>query len=192
MSPIVQTFANSSAYGYRAFIPAVETDYQSIATVTVGSGGSSTVTFSSIPSTFQHLQIRAIVRDSGTGTAYDNLRANSDTGSNYSWHYLQGNGSTTAASAGATQTSIAILEYPGTSYTSTIFGGKIIEILDYANTNKYKTVRFFSSWDANGSGGGVWFGSGSWQSTSAITSLTFIAGNTYAQETTFALYGIKG
>jgi hypothetical protein len=172
--------------------PAVVSDYQSIATVTVGAGGSSTVTFSSISSTFQHLQIRAIVRDSGTGTAYDSMRLNSDTGSNYSYHYLQGNGSSVAAGAGATQTSIATLEYPGTSYTSTIFGGKIIDILDYANTNNYKTARFFSSWDANGAGGGVWFGSGSWQSTSAVSTITLTAGNTYAQGTTFALYGIKG
>ena len=186
MSPILGIYASQiSGHLYAA-------SYESIATVTVGGGGSSSITFSSIPSTYQHLQIRGILRDSGTGTAYDNLRMNSDSGSNYSWHYLQGNGSTVAAGAGATQTSIATLEYPGTSYTSGIFGGKIIDILDYANVNKYKTARFFSSWDANGAGGGAWFGSGSWQSTSAVTTITLTAGNTYAEGTQFALYGIKG
>lgn len=34
------------------------TDYDSIATTTVGAGGAASITFSSIPSTYQHLQIR--------------------------------------------------------------------------------------------------------------------------------------
>jgi hypothetical protein len=66
-----------------------------------------------------------------------------------------------------------------------------MDILDYANTNKFKTTRTLTGSDLNGSGV-VSLDSGSWRSTSAITSITFTARanliNTYSS---FALYGIK-
>ena len=58
------------------------TSYESIATVTVGAGGSSSISFTSIPSTYKHLQIRAITRD--TGTSYiNNLAGYFNTDSTY-------------------------------------------------------------------------------------------------------------
>jgi hypothetical protein len=66
-------------------------DYESIATVTVGSGGSSSISFTSIPSTYQHLQVRAIQRCS-SGVNNLQMQLNSDTGNNYSTHRLGGTG----------------------------------------------------------------------------------------------------
>ena len=70
-----------------------------------------------------------------------------------------------------------------------IFGTFIVDILDYANTNKYKTMRALDGFDANGSGYAVLW-SGNWRSTSAVSTIT-ITGGTFAQYSSFALYGIK-
>jgi hypothetical protein len=160
--------------------------YESIATVTVGSGGTSSITFSSIPSTYQHLQIRAI--GIGTGFNYAGLNFNSDTGNNYSYHQLNANGSTVFSSGGSNNNVIYTLQ-GGTSATFPAVG--VIDILDYANTNKYKTVRSLSGYDQNGAGE-LYFRSGAWLSTSAITSIQITGSTSVAQYTSFALYGIKG
>jgi hypothetical protein len=168
-------------------------DYQSIATVNVGSGGQATVVFSSIPSTFKHLQVRGIARSSRAGFSSDPLliQVNSDTASNYSWHYLVGDGASAAAAAGATQTSMLNYIIANDSVAN-VFGAFVVDVLDYANTDKYKTFRNLMGLDNNGSGI-VGFNSGNWRSTSAITSITFKAQNgDFKQYSSFALYGIKG
>jgi hypothetical protein len=154
-----------------------------LATVAVGSGGSSTVTFSSIPSGYSHLQIRGISNATLSG-GY--LRFNGDSGTNYATHYLNGNGST--ASAGAVTSSTYIY---GILNGSATYAASIVDILDYTNTNKYKTTRTLSGADENGSGY-VNFTSGVWMNTAAVTSITLSpqSGN-FAQYSTFVLYGVK-
>ncbi len=143
-------------------------DYESIATVTVGSGGASNIEFTSIPSTYSHLQIRAIAKASGSNFN-PKMQFNNDTGTNYSWHYIYGDGSTATAGAGATQ---AFIYNSIISTNASMYNGFVIDILDYANTNKYKTTRELSGQDRNGSGEiALW--SGNWRSTSAITSIKF-------------------
>jgi len=169
-------------------------DFESIATVTVGAGGSSTVTFSAIPSDYQHLQVRVLSRYTAGGNveggAY--FRFNSDTGSNYSEHLLLGTGSATGAQGTANTSEIWGPDTPGAGVTASVFGVSVLDILDYGNTNKYKTTRQLTGYDANGSGLIV-LSSGSWRSTSAVTSITFRATYTsFAQYSHFALYGIKG
>ena len=174
-------------------------DFQSIATVIVPSGGQSSVTFSNIPQNFTHLQIRinAQIIRATYGTSNLSLRLNGDTGNNYAVHDVYGNGSGVAADNGASQSQILWQDSYGTSATTNIFGAGIIDILDYANTNKYKTVRSLSGVDLNGTNysaqGYVTFGSGLWMNTSALTSLTFGYGNGtgFSQYSSFALYGIK-
>ena len=169
----------------------VATDYESIATVTVGSGGSATVDFSSISSSYTHLQLRYITRNASvTDTTF--IRINGDTGSTYTYHQLRGNGS--AASAGGTASAQTRAELPFAAYSGTTanaFGVGVIDFLDYKNTNKYKTFRTLGGADLNGSGFADFF-SGAWLSTSAITSISIYAstGN-IVQYSSFALYGIK-
>jgi len=169
--------------------------YESIATVTVGSGGSATIDFTSIPATYTHLQIRGIARLSAAYTAEEyGIRFNSDTGSNYSYHYLNGNGSSAISSAGASVNNIKTASIlSGSSVTANTFGGIVIDILDYRNTNKYKVARVLGGTDYNG-GGNVGFSSGTWLNTNAITSVQVISGTgtNFAQYSQFALYGIKG
>jgi len=168
-------------------------DFESIATVSVGSGGSSTITFSSIPATFTHLQVRGIVRSSLASTAAGFImRVNSDSGSNYSAHNLGGDGSSTQANAYVSNTYM----YPGpampaASTTASIFGTMVIDLLDYANTNKYKTMRALSGYDSNGSGQ-IYFNSASWRNTNAITNLSLLfTSSDCVQYSQFALYGIR-
>jgi len=169
-------------------------DYQSISTVTVGGGGAASVSFSSIPSTYTHLQVRGILRSTGAGSAdfFATSTFNSDSGSNYSVHYLFGDGASVTASGLSSQTK----NYAGvgiqTSGLANTFGVLVLDILDYANTNKYKTIRSLSGDDRNGAGS-ITLISGAWLSTSAITSMVLIppTGN-FAQYSHFALYGIKG
>ena len=157
--------------------------YDAIGTFTVGAGGQSTISFTSIPSTYKHLQIRYF----GFVANDAFIRFNSDTGTNYSRHSLYGNGSSAAAYGAANETAI------GFTYTasSTNPGVVVCDILDYANTNKYKTVKVLNGDDQNGSGI-IMLASGNWRNTSAITSITiFEDSGVFGQYSSFALYGIK-
>ena len=173
----------ATLYGTGVSTPA--NNYISIQSATVDSGGASTITFSSIPSTYTHLQLRYIALGSAGG---GNMLFNSDSATNYSRHYLEGNGST--ASAGAS-TSTAGMGIMGGSGTANVAEVGIIDILDYTNTSKYKTVRELAGLDINGAGGFIDFFSGNWRSTSAISSITINASTTYSQYSQFALYGVK-
>jgi hypothetical protein len=166
--------------------------FVSIATVTVGSGGAANIEFTSIPSTYSHLQIRGIARGTKSSTvAFLNMKLNSDTGTNYAYHVLQGDGASAVAAGYTNDIFMDWARYPAASATASIFGASIIDILDYGNTNKFKTVRYLGNYDANGSGY-LEFRSGLWRSTSAISTITFSwdSGN-FAQYSSFALYGIK-
>ena len=170
-------------------------DYESIATTVVGSGGASSVTFSSIPSTYQHLQLRAIARENSGGvTAINDLlvRFNSDSGANYRYHYLRGNGTAASAGTAGSQTYAWGLSVAGASTTASVYAANVLDILDYTNTNKYTTTRSLAGADFNGSGI-LDFISNLWLNTAAITSITITTGgNNLAQYSSFALYGIKG
>ncbi len=181
-----------------ASFPGALGDYQSIATTTVGVSGSATITFSSIPSTYTHLQIRGITRlgSSTTGTNDIFIRFNSDTAANYSRHALYGTGAAAASNgAGSTTSAYAARAVsPRATSTANAFGVFIVDILDYANTNKYKTVRGLGGADTNDANGIISLASGNWRSTSAITQIdiTDELGYNFVQYSSFALYGIKG
>ena len=162
------------------------TAYESIATAT-GTGSSATITFSSIPSTYTHLQIRGMANDGGGGNVQ--IRVNGDTGTNYSRHRLFGQGTTASATGSATQAQIDTGMYAG--YTTNTMSVFCIDLLDYASTTKYKTFRGLAGYDENGAGGISVF-SGLWQSTSAVTSISLIDNvQSFNTQTTFALYGNK-
>jgi hypothetical protein len=170
----------------------VDADFQSIETVTVGVGGQAAVTFSSIPQSFKHLQIRAITRNNGANTqqAFP-VNFNADSGANYAAHYLQTNPPSGVIAGGGVSSSINWIYAVGSSTTAGIFNPTIIDILDYQNTNKYKTVRTFNGWDFN-SGGYISYASGSWRNFDAINSITFSHASNFSQYSQFALYGIRG
>ena len=162
--------------------------YESIATTSSGN-----VTFSAIPQTYSHLQIRWIGRDATTTGNYIYMTINGVGGTSYAYHRMSGDGASPTAGALASTGSAVLTQFlPNSSSTANVFGSGIIDILDYTNTNKNKTIRSFGGADINGSGSvGLW--SSLFVNTSAITSITVgLASGSGATGTQFALYGIKG
>ena len=179
--------------------------YESIATVTVGSGGTASVNFTSIPATYTHLQIRSLFQTNRTTYAVDQItwRFNDDAGNNYACHYIRGGlvtSPTVVASVSATSTNRITYPAISTGVVASAFTASVMDILDYANTNKYTTTRELAGYDINGTagtdsyGGTVTLGSGLWMNTNAITKITIdkTDGSLWNQYSQFALYGIKG
>lgn len=166
--------------------------YESIATFTVGASPAN-ITFSSIPATYKHLQIRGIMRSSvAGGTDFLQIIANSDSGSNYAYHSLRGNGSAASAGGAGSTVFYGSIDFPASGATANTFGALTLDLLDYADTNKFKTFRILAGADTNGAGM-VSFISGLWRNTNAVTSISINAASaSFSQYSQFALYGIKG
>jgi hypothetical protein len=198
MSPILGSFGGMAARAYGLFAPSstatpIVGAYDALATVTVGAGGTSSITFSGIPSTYAHLQIRATLQSNTTNTCYVNYTLNATGGTSYSSHYLYGNGSSAGANAGngASASTMYLNEFPPNTATN-IFGSFILDILDYANLNKYKTTRSIGGNDRNGTGV-VAVSSGLFMSTNAVTQIDLTPQSSagFAQYSTFSLYGVR-
>jgi hypothetical protein len=190
MSPILGIIA-SSISGSKA----VTNSYESIATYTVGSTAQTTITFSSIPQTYKHLQVRVIAKtDTGT-TGFDDMwmTFNGRSDGIYSNHRILGNGSSVTAYGNSSDTKIFFNSVaPRPSLTNT-FGTAVFDILDYQNTNKYKTTRSLNGCDTNGTGE-VLLQSGSFQLADAISSISFAleSAHKFVQYSQIAIYGIRG
>ena len=198
LSPILGIWASAQQGALLA------NSYESISTVTVGSGGSSSISFTSIPSTYTHLQIRYLAQTNRSLIIDDAfITINSDTtGANYYSHQLTGNGSSVSASAsagngGGGQGLFWPYAFLGTASGSyNYWGVGVIDILDYANTNKYKTLRSLNGGDGNGASTSGYYpsvnlDSAVWNSTTAVSSITIKSNGNFSQYSSFALYGIK-
>ena len=190
------TTQSARGYGFSSLVAAVSSEYESIATWT---STSPAVSFTSIPSTYKHLQIRFFARTNRSDpNGYLTYRLNSDTSANYSQNaiqedsaVLQGQGAT------VTGTSFSLNSIGGTGAGSS-WGIGILDIYNYANTSMYKTIH---SWSGNARGtnitnnGDVGMSVGSWASLNAVNRIDFIAGyqvTALESGSYFALYGIKG
>lgn len=195
MAPILASRGgiSASAFGFGSLVAPLG-DYQAIMTATVDSGGSGTISFTGIPQTFKHLQIRGISRMAAAAGGSDMLiRFNGDTASNYSYHLLQGNGASAVAAAGSTQTYIRNQSTSDAGQTANVFDGHIFDILDYTNASKGKTLRGLVGGDYNGSGYIRELSGGWYISPTAITQIDLIASaTTFVQYSQFALFGLKG
>jgi hypothetical protein len=171
-------------------------DFETIASTVVSSPVAS-VTFSSIPADYKHLQVRILGRTTrANASATISLRFNGDTGATWSTHDFTGDGATASSGGGGSRTYdyVGVCLGTGSSATADIFGAGITDILDYADTNKYKTIRTLTGKDVNGSTGSVALLSANWRDTDAITTILF-TDSSFANldtGTSIALYGIKG
>ncbi len=169
-----------------------------IATTLLGSSAAS-VTFSNIPQTYKHLQLRGIARDSRAtyGNSGPSFQFNGDTGANYSWHGMQGDGGSATARNGTTQNQMYGNAMAGNGAPANTYGAFIIDILDYSNVYKFKTMRMLDGVDLNGTvagfGGIIELMSGLWMNTAGITSITMAPSNpNWLTNSRFSLYGIRG
>jgi hypothetical protein len=172
------------------------TGFVSIATTTVGGGGSSLISFTGIPQVYKHLQLRGIVRGN-TASTLDAVKMtfNSDTsGSNYvTLHQIYGSGATAAAQSSTGNGWIYQSYLAGNNAGANMFGAYVTDILDYTSANKNKTTRTLAGTDQNGSGY-ITFSSGLWMNSStAINRIDLeVEGSTFRQYSQIALYGIQG
>lgn len=155
--------------------------YIALANLTL-TGTDSSITFSSIPATYRDLVVT--INGKTTGNADIGLRLNGDSGSNYSFVYMGGNGSTTASGSTGSQTSIVLDAY---FWRSSEISTCIAHIMDYSATDKHKTVLSRN----NVAGGGVDAFANRYASTSAITSVEVrTTANAFDTGTQINLYGI--
>lgn len=170
--------------GNAAFSPGV---FESIATAT-GDGSSGSITFSSIPSTYKHLQIRGIYNDGGYNLR---LRFNSDSGANYSRHTVVATTSAISSGAGINANDLDIICYGGSGANNV--SATIIDLLDYSVSGKNKTAKALSGYTESATVQLAFLSSGAWYNTSAITSVTITnLFGAYNTQSVFSLYGIKG
>ena len=162
-----------------------------IASVTVGSGGAASIDFTSIPSTYTDLIIKATSRNTSTAGAawnYFKLKPNG-LSTNLSYRFVYGVGTSAASDLG---TGNLIGGYSNdSSSTANTFGSSDIYIPNYAGSN-YKSISSDSVTENNDTSAIAVLSANLWSDTAAITSITLeqATGN-FAQYSTFYLYGIK-
>jgi hypothetical protein len=166
--------------------------YELIAT-TNGTGSANTVSFSSIPGTYKHLQIRVVGRSTFANTGMENANITlNGLSSGYAYHYLNGDGSSLLSFGQGSQVAWQYgLIVPQNNQTANIFSNAIIDVLDYQNTNKNKTLKGLLGWNAATSA--IYLGSSLIATTSAITQISFaLPQGNWTTTSRFSLYGVKG
>lgn len=167
--------------------------YELISTA-ITSGGQTTITFSVIPQTYKHLELRVSARGANSGATdagNSAIRINSTTANLAYQHYLYGNNT---ANATYGQASSSMVFTPASGAGAGIYSGHTMTINDYTSTTKTKTIRSVGGFMDTNSSGFVSLNGFIYNATTAVTSITFI--NTtafgYAADSRFSLYGIKG
>jgi hypothetical protein len=190
MTPILGIIASSTTAARLG-------DYESIATATVTSATQASIDFTNIPQTYTHLQLRIFARNNRANTTDGaRFRFNNGSTTDYATHGIRGGGDSVTAFAGDADVyaSSVVFTFTAANATANIFGTTIIDILDYANTNKNKVTRALGGTDMNGSGHAI-LQSNLWVDTSAINRITIettTGTDSWVQYSHFALYGIKG
>lgn len=177
-----------------------ESDFWNIDSVLVGSGGTSSISFTNIPQTYKNLQVRFVARSNASGTqgALIMKLNNDSTNSSYG-HGMSGwGGSNTGTGSAGSNYNTAYSGYfiyyslPFSSAGSTYFGTGIIDIADYASTNKRKTSRMLNGYHTDNYSQCA-FQSQHLTTTTAVSSIVFTSdGGGFGEGTRFHLYGMLG
>lgn len=186
--PILGTIASS-------FRSAPPTSYESIATVTLGTSASS-INFTGIPNTYQHLQVRYIARMGGGNDLDIRVQYNDDTSASYQSTRFYGEGGGGVDLDGQTSNQNNAMLFGRTaSSAANDFAPNVATILDYARTDKLKTsINYFGRTNSTTANDGFWMMTNAvWYKTDAITkiTLTLHTGQPFAANTSVALYGMK-
>lgn len=207
------TTQSAKGYGFGKFEQAgyATGNFVSLQTA-YGTGSNATITFSAIPQTFKHLRIFALHKGTAGSTNTQGLytmQFNSDTGSNSNYNSTQqvGSGSGSNQVFNARVNSVNAFFGSSSFYYNTLcsasntgsgIGVSVIDIPDYTNTSHYKTFASFDGKEIGNNDGNsrLILSTGSWNSTSAVTDITFkiydenITATNFTSTSRFALYGI--
>lgn len=200
MSPVLGALGvGARAFGLTASTGAA-TSYDLLTSSILTSATATISIDTSAYSAYKHLQLRMTIRDTNTfaGGAFRNVgfRFNSDTGSNYTDHWIMGyTGSAVVGENGGTS-SILDVKYGSLDDTATtgVWASTVMDIVDFGNTSKNKTLIYMTgnTSTATSSVPSVVLGSGLWASTAAITSIQIYAAVEHKIGSRFSLYGVKG
>ena len=154
-----------------------------------------TVTFSGIPATYEHLQIHASARSNKTSSFLDTIyvQFNGDTASNYSQHNMNANGTSlyTGMDAGASTVNPGYAAVDG-AQSAAEYSVFVIDILDYANTNKNTSVQGVNVLGLTYTSVYLRPFSASWRNTAAVTSILFdLSSGSWKRGSEFTLYGLN-
>ena len=170
-----------------AVIEAIKTTYLENDSVT-------SVIFSSIPATYEHLQLRISTHDlyvAGYDWLY--LRLNTDNGANYTSHHIEGYSSSEAAGSETDKTYARLGTIVGswTDVPVAIYSPNIIDIFDYANTNKNTTMMGFGG--ISGNRRMLRQGSSLWEDTAAVNRIEVYVmyDQPWQRGTEMTLYGLN-
>ena len=175
--------------------------YKLIASTTVGSGGSASVTFSSIPQTFTDLKILMTARLTGNGDSFGNTKISfngSPTGTDYSLKLVRGDGNTSGGNSYTSQDSIPNnYSTVGSTATANTFSNSEIYIPNYTSSDPKSVIADNVGENNSTTEARMTLAAGLWNpgTQAAISSITltsnYTSSETYAQYSTFYLYGIK-
>jgi hypothetical protein len=183
--------ASVASAASNSITPATSNSFDSIASAS-GTGSTGVINFSSIPSTYKHLQIRfSAITAAGNQIL---VTANGDFGSgSYTKHYMLGRPNASTLAGGESSTA-EMLMFGAYGSVATYPNVGFINIYDYSSTNKNKTFASIAGASNNTSSDGeIDIFSGLWKSTAAINQINITtSGGNFATTTKFSLYGIKG
>ena len=164
--------------------------FTKIASVTVGSGGASSIDFTSIPQTYTDLVVKWSIRDTTASTQNNVLIKLNSVTTSQSNRYLLGTGS--AVSSGS-DTPIYTTGAVGNTATANTFSNCEMYIPNYSLTSINKSVSIDAITENNATGSYASLVTGLYASNSAITSIQFAPNGsvTFMQYSTAVLYGIK-
>jgi hypothetical protein len=165
--------------------------FEQIATA-YGTGSSGVIDFTSIPATYKHLQIRYTAKNTST-SADLNITFNNVTSSSYARHHMVGNSVSTAAASAIAAANISLIDGVAPSTTANVTTNGVIDILDYSQSTKNKTLRAMYGLIQAYSTSRIYVASGVLDSTTVVSRVTLTAsGNNFSTTSRFSLYGIKG
>ena len=163
------------------------TTFNKIASVTVASGGSSTIDFTSIPSTYTDLFMQVSSRNT-SNSYWASIKFNNST-ANFRIITLQSTGS--IASWNADNSGTYAMNPVASTMTANTFGSGGLYIPNYAGSNN-KSFNFDATQENNATESYWGVSAGLWSNTAAINQITLTSGGTaFAQYSTATLYGIK-
>jgi hypothetical protein len=191
--PLLETFGNASVRGWRAVANGGGGAFELISTQSISST-TTTVTFSSIPQTYSHLELRIVARSSASTTSDGMyLQYNGVSSASYAYHRLYANGASYISQNTTGDTGALVAFIAGGTSPANAFSSTSLSIADYTNASKNPVVKFQNA-DINGSSNSViMFGSGMLPTAGAVTSLSFTMPNLaggFAAGSRFSLYGV--
>ena len=159
-----------------------------ISTVTVGAGGSSTISFTSIPQTYTDLKIVISGRTDFAAVASNNSISFNGSATSFSSKLLSGDGGSVASYTRTDNLNVFLI--PGSSATASVFGNSEIYIPNYTSANN-KSFYCDSTTENNATSSYTQLHTGLWSNTAAITSVTLTSQNgNFVQYSTATLYGV--